>query len=907
MTIIEKSYGMIRGFVDDLVRSGLPPDDDSLELYQIKRLNLAIISLVLFVPLFSSFYLYLGIPKIAIGTLITGVLAVCCLFWFRKTKNIIFIANFVLLTYAILVFFSAIYLGGINSSSLWWNIHLPILAILLLSVRWAILWTTVVISEMFFFTFLTLLNILPANPLYGAVLVYHDSATKIIALALLFVFGVLFILERAKTIGILKQTNAQLDQHVEELAHLYRASKALVSSETTDLNTLSQAIVEVMLCEFGQSNCSLLLVDPDSPDLIRAAVAGPYADEVSLKKLTLNGPGLAPLAIASGEIINVPDVRVNPDYVADWRSARSELAIPLKVGEKVIGVIDMQCDQPDAFSERDLRLMSTFVGRAALALENTRLYVETQQHLRELEMLYDLSHKLRRAESIEAMLPVLLNELQPILEANSGAVTLLQPDGEHFRITRADGFLSPLNGQVFSIQKGVCGYVFRTRKPYAAQDYATDPHRLDDLSVGGYIGPSAFVPLESESALLGVLALSRFGNPQAQPFTPAEMRLLAAIGEMAGNALRRIGLFDDARRRLKRVQALRKVDMAITGSLYPQITLRVLLDEITALREVDAATVLLLNPHTQSLEFKVGRGFHTKAIEHTHLRLGEGYAGRAALRRGIVHISDVTKIEGFTRAHLLIEEGFVAYYGAPMITKGRVLGVLETFHRKPIQLDSEWTDFLEALASQAAIVIENSQLFHDLEQSNTELRLAYDATIAGWSRAMDLRDEETEGHTQRVTELTIQLARQMGVSDEQLVHMRRGALLHDMGKLGVPDAILHKPGPLTDEEWKIMRRHPKFAYDMLSPVEYLHPALEIPYCHHEKWDGTGYPRGLKGEQIPLAARIFSVVDVWDALNSDRPYRKAWKREKAIAYIQEQSGIHFDPQVVKAFLALVDSE
>lgn len=192
-----------------------------------------------------------------------------------------------------------------------------------------------------------------------------------------------------------------------------------------------------------------------------------------------------------------------------------------------------------------------------------------------------------------------------------------------------------------------------------------------------------------------------------------------------------------------------------------------------------------------------------------------------------------------------------------------------------------------------------------LEEVNTKLLAAYEATIEGWSRAMDLRDKETEGHSQRVTTLTAQLAADFGMNNEQLLHIRRGALLHDIGKLGVPDSILHKSDKLTDEEWVIMRKHPQFAYDMLHSVEYLRPTLDILYCHHEKWDGTGYPRGLKGEEIPIAARIFAIVDVWDALRSDRPYRPAWKKEDALSYIREQSGKHFDPKVVELFFKVIE--
>ncbi len=192
----------------------------------------------------------------------------------------------------------------------------------------------------------------------------------------------------------------------------------------------------------------------------------------------------------------------------------------------------------------------------------------------------------------------------------------------------------------------------------------------------------------------------------------------------------------------------------------------------------------------------------------------------------------------------------------------------------------------------------------DLQRSHAALVQAYDTTIEGWSRALDLRDRETEGHTERVTEMTVELARAVGIPEEQIVQIRRGALLHDIGKMGIPDEILLKPGKLTDEEWVIMKKHPLYAYDLLFPVEFLRPALEIPLCHHEKWDGTGYPHELKGEQIPLSARLFAVVDVWDALSSDRPYRAAWPREKVLAHIRQGSGSHFDPAAVEAFMQMV---
>jgi putative nucleotidyltransferase with HDIG domain len=236
----------------------------------------------------------------------------------------------------------------------------------------------------------------------------------------------------------------------------------------------------------------------------------------------------------------------------------------------------------------------------------------------------------------------------------------------------------------------------------------------------------------------------------------------------------------------------------------------------------------------------------------------------------------------------------------PLITKGQVKGVLEIFHRSAFEPDAEWFDFLNALAGQTAIAIENATLFDGLQRSNSELALAYDSTIEGWSRALDLRDQETEWHTLRVTEMSIKLARAFGLNDSDLIQVRWGALLHDIGKMGVPDRILHKPGPLNEEEWVIMRKHPVLAHDLLAPIRYLRLALDIPYSHHEKWDGSGYPNGSQGNQIPLIARLFAVADVWDALTSDRPYRLAWSEERAREHIQASSGTHFDPQVVELF-------
>jgi putative nucleotidyltransferase with HDIG domain len=424
-----------------------------------------------------------------------------------------------------------------------------------------------------------------------------------------------------------------------------------------------------------------------------------------------------------------------------------------------------------------------------------------------------------------------------------------------------------------------------------------------------FAGPAmqggAYAALEYEAQLVGSLAVS--GRGLARPFGEEDRLLLGGLAHQAALSIINTRLYKDARRRLERLQALRTIDVAIASNRDLRSTLDVLLEQIRRQLGVDAALVLLLDESHQRLVFAAGQGFQTQALHATRLRLGDGHAGQAALRRALLPVPDLHRNPGtFAHAPLLEEEGFVSYCAAPLIAKDEVRGVVEVFHRAPLSIEPEWLAFLEALAGQAAIAIDNTTLLADLQHSNHELAQAYDATIEGWSHALDLRDHETEGHTRRVTELTLALAQRVGGFDESdLVHVRRGALLHDIGKMGVPDSILLKAGPLTDAEWVIMRRHPVYAHEMLRLIEYLRPALDIPHYHHEKWDGTGYPAGLKGEQIPLAARLFAVVDVWDALRSDRPYRPAWPEAKVRAHLAELAGAHLDPELVAAFLELLE--
>jgi response regulator RpfG family c-di-GMP phosphodiesterase len=510
-----------------------------------------------------------------------------------------------------------------------------------------------------------------------------------------------------------------------------------------------------------------------------------------------------------------------------------------------------------------------------------RLGPAIERELREAE----IRRERRRAEEALQEKERLLSEAQRIGQIGSWSLDIvantLQFSDEMYRL------LDVTPQEFFHTSEALIELVFATDRPTVAQ-WINDikngrPTRELDFRIILETGELRYI--QCRGALIY--------EPAAHP-----VRFVGTAQDISERKLAEIQI----RQQLARLTALRSIDQAITSSFNLQFTLGTVLTQTLTQLQVDAAAILLLEPKTQKLTYAATLGFRSHRTSGASIALAESYAGQSVNQRRLVHIENLQEQpDGKAVTQFLEGEGFVTYLGVPLISKGKVLGVLEVFQRVILTPYPEWVDFLETIAGQAAIAIDNFTLFENLQQSNLELAQAYDATIEGWSRALDLRDKETEGHTQRVTEMSQRLAHIMGIKGEALVHMRRGALLHDIGKMGVPDSILLKPSEFTPEEWDIMCQHPQFAYDWLNPIAYLKEALSIPYSHHEKWDGSGYPRKLKGEEIPLAARIFSVVDEWDAITSDRPYRSAWSKERAIEYIRENSGSHFDPQVVEVFL------
>ena len=542
----------------------------------------------------------------------------------------------------------------------------------------------------------------------------------------------------------------------------------------------------------------------------------------------------------------------------------------------------------------ELRLLRDKEGTPAEIIGYWIDITERKRYEHEMEAIISVANSLRAAQKKSDMLPIILDQVDDLIKAEGASLAVRDMVSGRTVIELAHGRWATLTGQSLPAGEGISGHVISTGKTY---------NSFIPSDIPGDLYAIAAIPLISQGIPIGVLSVGR-----KTAIADYEIRMLTAIGDIAANAIQRSDLHEQTLRRLNRLAALHTIDMAITSSLDLRVTLNVLLDQVSSQLGAHAASVLLLNPYSHTLEYAAGRGFRSRAIQQTRLKVGEGHAGRAAFDHRIISIPDVHESsDPCVRAQQLMGEVFVSHHAAPLISKGQIKGVLEIFYRFPFSPDPEWLEFFESLAAQAAIAIDNAELFNNLQHSNVQLTLAYDATIQGLSRALDSRDKETEGHSQRVANLAVKIAHIMGMTDDELVHVRRGALLHDIGKIGIPDAILLKPQEFLEEEWELMKRHPLIAHEMLSDISFLRNALDIPFSHHEKWDGTGYPHGLQKENIPLAARIFAVVDVWDALCSARPYRPAWTEEKAREYIREQSGKHFDPKVAQVFLALDLSE
>lgn len=677
-------------------------------------------------------------------------------------------------------------------------------------------------------------------------------------------------------------------------------------SATLQLDVVLNRIATYAMELLNGESSAVYLLDPARSLLRAIAAQGKDAAEIMNDPLEM-GRGILGNSASNkaGEIVN--DAFNDPRSViikgTEVDPHEHLMSVPVLEKDQLTGlVVVWRSGVENEFKPSDLDFLNSLAQQAATAIKNARLYDEAQRRLREVETINRLSSSLRETQSQTDMCSILLDETLDLLDADHGSVWILDTSINMIVQRAARGVAKKVRNPRLKPNEGIVGHVLNTGRHHISADMKNDPLLYKgnrDVILDGYGG--AGIPIKSTDGTLGVLIVQIESSRRVED----HISLLETLAEIAGNAIHRADLFDQSQEQVRKLTTLRDIDSAIASSTDLRVTLNILMDHTLRHLKVDAVDILLYHPELQSLTYLCSAGFRSASPTRPMMRIGEGLAGQVVLKGRTGQVPDLQKSSEVARDPLLAREGFVSYIGVPLIVKGQIKGVFEIFTRSPLSTNDEWMQFMQTLTGQAAIAIDNTQLFDNLQRSNQEIRQAYDTTLEGWARALEIRDRETEGHTRRVTQLTMQLARYMNVSDDEMVNIYRGVLLHDIGKMGVPDHILRKTGPLTEQEWVEMRKHPQYAFDLLSPIPYLRPALDIPYCHHEHWDGSGYPRGLKGEQIPLAARIFSVVDIWDALLSDRPYRKAWREDKVIAYLKEISGVILDPKIVNAFMRMLE--
>ncbi len=703
----------------------------------------------------------------------------------------------------------------------------------------------------------------------------------------------------------LRSQQAEHEQRL--LAEALRDTGAILTS-SLDLDKVMDSILETLGRVLPSETASIMLIHEGVARFHRHRGFQERGLKEWIESLELECAKIPSLQIVidTGKPLLILDTETDPAWIRFPPTAwiRSALIAPIKGEDSVIGFIDIDHSQPAFFTATHAERLMAFANQAAIAVQNARSFEREQRRRQEAETLREAGSIITTTMDMTRAIQLILEQLARVVPCDSASILLLK-----------DGFLEIVGGRGWKDQGAVLGIKFpipgdnpntvviQERRPHIVND-ASHAYAPFNEKPHSHIKSWLGVPLIAQNQVIGMLTVD-----SAEPghFTEEHARLVSAFANQAAVAIENTRLLENSQEQVSRLTALRDVDMAIASSLDLRVTLNILLDHALIQLNADAIDILLYNQGLQHLTLIKSAGFRSAGGPSSQIRIGDSLAGKVTLSRRPLHIYDLKQASEYPRLEWLASEGFVSYVGVPLLGKGQVKGVLEVFMRSEFSPTPDWMEFLHTLAGQAAIAIDNSQLFDNLQRTNQELYLAYDTTLEGWGKALELRDKETQGHTRRVTDMTLKLARRLGVSDSDLTHIRRGVLLHDIGKMGVPDYILNKPGPLNEEERYEMRKHPQYAYDLLYPIAYLRPALDIPYCHHERWDGKGYPRGLSGEEIPLAARIFAVVDVWDALLSERPYRGPWSREETIEYIRKETGKHFDPMVAEVFFDLIEEE
>jgi PAS domain S-box-containing protein len=731
----------------------------------------------------------------------------------------------------------------------------------------------------------------------------HQTRVGLLSARTMQIESEMCILSITRDITELKLAEAEILRKAEEMTALHETTHDLVIEQK--LSELLKTIVERAVDLLKTSGGGLYLCDPKQRQA-RCVVS--YQTLRDYTGVVLKyGEGAAGRVAEIGEPLVVEDYRTwegRADVFEQDQPFRSILTVPMRWREQVIGVIHViENTQARVFTPQDVRILTLFANQAAIAIENSRLLEFEQRRRQEAAAIIEVGRDISASLQLDVVLERIAMHARNLLHSVTSAVYLAEQSSPVMNAIAAIGpDAEEIKQDPLQIGEGILGNIAQQKEGEIVNDSINDPRGItikgtENIATEHLMG----VPILSRGRLSGLIAVWREG--EGNEFTTEDLDFLTSLAQQVAIAIENARLFEDTRLRLTELEILQRIASALRMAQTPDQAFPIILDQLISVLNFGSACIEMVEPDGSEIvtvaaegAWRASNGFRTK--------VNEGVSGYVISTGKAYLTTDVLADGMIVQPELLA--GFNVVACVPIIAQHHPIGTLWVGRKGSLPITIEEVNLLMALGEMVGNTIQRMKLHTQTVVQAEEIAQAYDKTLEGWARALELRDKETEGHSRRVSELTQQLALKVGIPPAEMAQIHRGVLLHDIGKMGVPDQVLKKAGPLDYDDWVEMKKHPQYAYDLLSPINYLRPALDIPYCHHERWDGRGYPRGLKAEQIPLAARIFAVVDIYDALSHDRPYREAWPIRKVLKYLHEQAGKHLDPKIVEIFLQMVEN-
>jgi len=686
----------------------------------------------------------------------------------------------------------------------------------------------------------------------------------------------------------LARKSAALERQLEVQGLIAQASEALIGS--LDLESLLEEILKLAEQALRFECCAVLLLDGAGHQLNVSAARG-YKDGVHELEIPL-GCGITGDVMRTGEAVLVPDVQRDSRYIEGVSGGRCEMAVPIRVRGELLGVLDAEAREVGAFTEEDLELFAIFASNVAIAILNARQFAELGDRAAELSILNQVGERITSILDFKTLLDEILDLSHNVLPFDQCALLLLDEVGEELVVKAGYGYRNEVAGMTIPVGRGITGEAARTGETIVVPDVMQDPRYIHGVADGR---SELAVPLVVNGKTIGVLD-AEAKEPEA--FGEIEQQLFQTFASWAAVAVHNARLYSDLERANKSLQEY--------------------LDEMERMNQELTTYGEQISSTNRDLEARVGELVTLHRASQTissSLDLGQTLDTIVELTGNILHASsgairllDEEAEELRTKARLEGDEQApdggdgaseeAPHLEAPLKIGDRVIGVFE-LGKENGEFTEEEKRMLDTLASQAAVAIENARLFERTQKM-------YYETIRSLAEALEARDSYTRGHSDRVTRYALAVAEEMEVSAEDLRVIGHAGLLHDIGKIGIRDTILHKTTMLSKQDREAIESHPLFGDTILGPIKFLDNVQTVVRHHHERFDGKGYPDGLKGDDIPLAARIVAVGDAFDAMTSDRPYRDAMSRDAAIAELKQVSGSQLDPEVVDVFLGLLET-